>query len=86
MILTSLSWQNTPADAAFNRNPMLLPYSVDEYCAGYTLTIAGRGSAEAYQGLTFVRSDFWTDLKQSRDAEVIPEVRRDFGLPERPDR
>ena len=82
VILTSLAWQNTPADAAFNRNPMLLPYSVDEYCAGYTLTIPGRGSAEAYQGLTFVRRDFWTDLKQSRDDEVITEIRGDFGLPE----
>ena len=82
VILTSLAWQNTPADAAFNRNPMLLPYSVDEYCAGYTLTIPGRGSAEAYQGLTFVRRDFWTDLKQSRNEQVISEIRGDFGLPE----
>ncbi len=83
VVLTSLSWQNSPADAAFKRNPMLLPYSVDEFCAGYTLTIPGRGSAEAYQGLTFVRRDFWTDLKQSRDEEVIAEIRGDFGLPER---
>ena len=83
VILTSLSWQNTPADAAFNMNPMLVPYSVDEFCAGHTLTVPGRGSAEAYQGLTFVRRDFWTDLKQSRDEEVIAEIRGDFGLPER---
>ena len=83
VVLASLSWQNTPADAAFNRNPLLLPYSVDEYCAGYTVTMPGRGSAIAYHGLTFVGRDFWTDLKQSRDAGVIPEMRRAFGLPER---
>ncbi len=26
--------------------------------------------------------DFRTDLKQSRDAEVISEIQHDFGLPE----
>lgn len=81
VVLTSLSWQNTPAEAAFSRDPTVSPYSVDEYCGGYLMTYPGRGSGEAYAGLSFVTRDFWTDLEQSRDAEVLPEMMRSFGLP-----
>ncbi|WP_282607852.1 filamentous hemagglutinin N-terminal domain-containing protein [Pelagibius sp. Alg239-R121] len=82
VILTSLSWQNTPADAAFNRDPTVSPYSVDEYCGGYVMTYPGRGSGAAYQGLSFVTRDFWTDLDQSREPEVIPALLQSFGLQE----
>lgn len=81
VVLTSLSWQNTPADAAFSRDPTISPYSVDEYCGGYLMTYPGRGSAGAYAGLSFVTRDFWTDLDQSRDTEVLPEMLPSFGLP-----
>ncbi len=81
VVLTSLSWQNTPADAAFSRDPTVSPYSVDEYCGGYLMTYPGRGSGQAYAGLSFVTRDFWTDLEQSRDDEVLPALLPSFGLP-----
>lgn len=81
VVLTSLSWQNTPADAAFSRDPTVSPYSVDEYCGGYLMTYPGRGSGQAYAGLSFVTRDFWTDLDQSREADVLPELLPSFGLP-----
>ena len=81
VVLASLSWQNTPADAAFNTLPNMLPYSVDEYCSGYMIMAAGRGSLESFQGLSFVNGDFWSDLRQSRSATVIPELATAFGLP-----
>ena len=80
VVLTSLAWQNTPADAAFSLKPTVVPYSVDEYCAGYLMAYPGRGSRTAYQGLSFVTRDFWTDLEQSRDEEVMPEMLPSFGL------
>ena len=80
VVLTSLAWQNTPADAAFSLKPTVVPYSVDEYCAGYLMTYPGRGATEAYQGLSFVTRDFWTDLEQSRDEKVIPALMPSFGL------
>ncbi len=81
VVLTSLSWQNTPADAAFSLDPTVSPYSVDAYCGGYLIAYPGRGSGQAYAGLSFVTRDFWTDLDQSRDADVLPDLLPSFGLP-----
>jgi filamentous hemagglutinin family protein len=77
----SLAWQNTPADAAFNHDPTMLPYTVDVYCGGYQFAGPDRGAADAYQGLTFVTRDYWTDLRQERTPRVLEELRQVFGLP-----
>ncbi len=77
---TSVSWQNTAPDAAFNVDPDLIPYSVDVYCGGYQLTAAGRGSARDYQGLSFVTTDFWTDHKQEKTPALTDELRRALFL------
>ncbi len=66
VVEASVSWQNTAADAAFNIDPDLIPYSVDVYCGGYQVTAPGRGTSEAYQGLSFVTRDFWTDLLEAQ--------------------
>ena len=80
VVEASVSWQNTAPDAAFNVDPNLIPYSVDVYCGGYQLTAAGRGSAQDYQGLSFVTRDFWTDLKQEKTPLLIDELRGSLFL------
>jgi filamentous hemagglutinin family protein len=78
----STAWQNTPADAAFNYDPAMLPYSVDVYCGGYQLTGPARGAVRDYSGLSFVTRDFWTDRRQATTSELLRELREAFGLEE----
>ncbi len=57
-IYTVFAWRNTAADAAFNTDPMTVPYSTDVDCPTYSITAAARGAPDAYRGLTFVPGDF----------------------------
>ncbi len=66
----SLSWQNVASDAAFHREPALLPYTVDVFCGGYQFTGAARGAQGDYGGLSYVLRDFWTDLRQSESTQA----------------
>ena len=77
----TLAWQNTPADAAFHREPALIPYTTDVYCGGYQFAGADRGAEIPYAGLSFVNRDFWTDLRQARSPTLIEELREEYGLP-----
>jgi hypothetical protein len=77
----TLAWQNTPADAAFHREPSLIPYTTDVYCGGYQFAGPDRGAEDPYAGLSFVSRDFWTDLRQARSPTLIEELREEYGLP-----
>ena len=80
-IFVTMAWQNTASDAAFNVDPTIVPYNVDIYCAPYKLTTAARGARRAYNVMTYVTYDFWTDMEQSFTSEPLPVVRPAFGLP-----
>lgn len=77
----STSWQNTPADAAFNRDPYMLPYTVDVFCGGYQLVGPAEEATGAYEGLSHVTRDYWTDERQALSPELLAELREAFGLP-----
>jgi len=64
------SLDNTPAEAAFNNDPLEGAYAVDVFGTEFELVETAGGAEAAYTGLNYVFQDFWEFLEEGEGGEA----------------
>ena len=76
------SLDNTPAQAAFNDDPLEGEFAVDVFGTEFELVETAGGAEAAYTGLNYVFQDFWEFLAEGEGGEGEAEGEADEGADE----
>ena len=68
------SLENTPAQCAFNSDPLEGASCVDVFGTEFELVEAAGGADAAYTGLNYVFQDFWEFLEEGEGGEATPDT------------